>query len=49
MDSPLANPRRTQLDAWPTARSADAEAERTTASVSSAESSGAGEDDGAEL
>ncbi|WP_176611683.1 hypothetical protein [Actinomadura sp. WMMB 499] len=49
MDSPLANPRRTQLDAWPSAGSADAEPERVTASVSSAESSGSGEDELAEL
>ncbi|MBE1530930.1 hypothetical protein [Actinomadura algeriensis] len=48
MDNPLANPRRTKLDAWPTARSADAETERPTASVSSAEPSGSGEDDLAE-
>ncbi|GGU99249.1 hypothetical protein GCM10010182_15230 [Actinomadura cremea] len=49
MDSPLANPRRTQLDAWPSAGSTDAESERASASVSSAESSGAGEDELAEL
>ncbi|WP_187357001.1 hypothetical protein [Actinomadura sp. CNU-125] len=47
MDNPLANPRRTQLDVWPTARSAEAETERPAASVS-AESSGPGEDDLAE-